>query len=272
MRRMILTVAALCALSVSGTAQQPSGSPAFEVASIKPTADAPRPNWRSRFQPTSYTASNIPVRELIKIAYELRVDAQVRGGPDWTNSARFDVQASAASQATPTEIRIMLRGVLADRFKLRARPDQQELPVYALVKARSDGRLGTALKPIGEKDCAPAATPPTPGQLVCGSVMFSADSMIVGGVSMARLAELLPGTSGFTGIDRLVIDRTSLSGVYAFEVKYSPPKLPGLAQSDSPDLAAFPTALQEQLGLKLEPARAPVEVLVIDSIEQPTPD
>ena len=269
----VLIIVVLCALAGGvSLAQQPSGSRAFEVASIKPTVDAPTPNWRSRFQPTSYIASNIPVRELIKIAYELRVDAQVRSGPDWIDSARFDVQASSASQATSAEMRIMLRGVLADRFKLRARPGQQELPVYALVKARSDGRLGTALKPIGEKDCAPAATQPTPGQFGCGSVMFSADSMIVGGVSMARFAELLPGTSGFTGIDRLVIDRTSLPGLYAFDVKFLQLTLPGLRQSDSPDLVAFPTALQEQLGLKLEPTRAPVEVLVIDSVERPTPD
>jgi len=267
-----LIIGVLCALGGGeGTAQQPS-APAFEAASIKPTVNAPTPNWRSRFQPTSYTASNIPVRELIKIAYEVRVDAQVQGGPDWIDSARFDVQASSASQATPAEMRIMLRGVLANRFKLRARPEQQELPVYALVKARSDGRLGTALKPIGEKDCAPAATPPTSGQRPCGSVAFSADSMMVSGVSMARLAELLPGTNGFTGIDRLVIDRTSLSGLYAFDVKFLQPTLPGLRQSDSPDLAAFPTALQEQLGLKLEPTRAQVEVLVIESVERPTPD
>ena len=87
---------------------------------------------------------------------------------------------------------------------------------------------------------------------------------------MARFAELV--TIPYTGLDRIVIDRTSLSGLFAFDVKFLQPKLPGLRQSDSPDLAAFPTALQEQLGLKLEPTRAPVEVLVIDSVERPTPN
>ena len=176
---------------------------------------------------------------------------------------------------------MMLRTLLADRFKLVMHKETKELPIFELVLARQDGKLGPQLRPAAV-DCAareaaarrgtpPQASSGPPGPGSCGTTMNPV-SVRGGGTTLAMLASLLEGPA-----QRLVIDRTELTGNWDLEVNYTPDRSqvpPGveLPSSIDPNGPSLFTAIEEQLGLKLRPARGPVEVLVIDSVQQPTPN
>jgi uncharacterized protein (TIGR03435 family) len=165
----------------------------------------------------------------------------------------------------------MLRALLAERFKLVVHHETKEQPVYALVLARPDGKLGAQIKP-STLDC---SVQPPPGQSNgCGmnSSTNNTTGLMTGrGRSIQDLGDAL---SNFV-TERMVIDRTGLAGAFDFELRWTPdnlrgaPNPAGAAPSDAPSIFA---ALQEQLGLKLEAQRAPVEFVVIDKVERPEPN
>ena len=175
---------------------------------------------------------------------------------------------------------MMLRTLLADRFKLVMHKETKELPIFELVVARQDGKLGPQLRPAavdcaaraaaaarGEKPPPASSGPPGPGS--CG-ISMNPVSVSGGGATMEMLAGILEGPS-----QRLVIDRTGLTGNWDFAVKYTPERsqLPPGVEPPVPidwNGPSLFTAIEEQLGLKLRPSRGPVEVLVIDSVERPT--
>jgi uncharacterized protein (TIGR03435 family) len=234
---------------------------AFEVASIKPNSSGAT-NSSTSGRAGSFTASNVTARDLIIYAYRLR-PFQFAGGPGWIGSDRFDIQARPPENATDN--RAMARALLRDRFKLVAHTETRQEQVYALVLARSDGRLGPALK-ASTQNCAasqPGAASP------CGintSVNNTVGRMTGTGQSMEALVNALGGF----GLSRMVLDRSGLKGQFDFELRWTPDAAAGQAQAnDAPSIFA---ALQEQLGLRLESQRGPVEFLVVDSIERPTPD
>ncbi len=248
--------------------------PAFEAVSIRPNPNADPPLFRSRFQPGSYQATYATARDLIRVAYGLALPEQVRGGPDWFEKERFEIQATAPG-ATTARMRLMLQQLLIERFKMSGRSEKAELPAFALMLARDDRRLGAGLKPLGET--CPEAAPSSAGAqfgvdlLPCGQVMF-AERYMARGISMARLAELMTGSAQM-GVDRLVIDRTGLGGLYTIDFRFTPREVMGLRKPDTQDtVAEFPTAIREQLGLRLEPTRAPVDTIVVERIERPTPN
>jgi uncharacterized protein (TIGR03435 family) len=202
------------------------------------------------------------------------LDQEIAGGPEWLDADKFDIVASTpvATQPTPpAQSRLMLQRLLADRFKLTAHWETRELPVYALVKARADGSLGPGLTQTSEVECEKAkplqpGQPPEPGaRPPCGALMFGPGVLRATGIPMEWFAQTLTTTPVITGIDRPVLDRTSLQGNYGFEMKFA---AAGAANPD-PDRPELFTALQEQLGLKLESIRAPMDVLVIDRAEKP---
>ncbi len=194
------------------------------------------------------------------------------GGPQWTDSDRFDI-IGRGPEGTPNAMRpAMLRGLLADRFKLVTHTETREQPVYALVLARSDGRLGPQLKrsPI---PCASPGTAPVAGQSAsCGvdeSVNGGVVTITTSGASMDRIAAALANH----GVNRFVINRTGLEGgfdVVGLRFAAEGFGLPAANRSD--DAPSIFTAVQEQLGQKLEPAQGPVPFVVIDSIQPPSPD
>jgi uncharacterized protein (TIGR03435 family) len=249
----------VCGLAATLTAQQPA--PAFEVASVKTnrSGDAegsigPRPG--------GYAATNIPLRLLIIRAFELRA-FQVVGGPGWIDGERFDVMARAPEGTPPGQIFPMLRTLLAERFKLVAHTEKREQPVYALMRARADGRLGPNLKG-SSVNCANRADRSDQCSMG-GSFTGSGGNLKGAGQPLAVLATHLS-----TAVDRIVQDRTGLAGGFDFELAWSGGLKPASgAPGDPPSVF---TALQEQLGLRLEPSRGAVDVLVIDSAERPAPD
>jgi uncharacterized protein (TIGR03435 family) len=173
---------------------------------------------------------------------------------------------------------MMIRALLADRFKLRSHAETRDLPVYALVLARQDRRLGPGLTETSPEECAkqPGREPgPTdPGLLPCGVIQSGAGILNSRATTMETLAAGLLSNSRYNGVDRIVVDRTGLTGTYSLQLRFQPvgrgggpPVNDGAQPSERP---SFFTAVQEELGLKLDPQSGRVEVFVIDSIERPT--
>jgi uncharacterized protein (TIGR03435 family) len=281
MKKLAVTLAVLLAAASLG-----AQNAAFDVTSIKPNNSA---SGMVRMMPAAnggMQAENVTLGMLVRMAFQIQ-DNQIVGGPKWLFEDRFDVMGAGTSpgkDGTPFE---KMKSLLADRFKLVTHMDKREQQMYALVLARRDGKLGDKMTP-STADCSPngpngrgrgAAAPPAPGQRpVCG-FMIGPGRLAVGGQTMASLATTL---TRFVG--GVVVDKTGLTGTYDVELSYAPdpgisptgrdlpggaPPPPPAANSDAPSIFS---AVQEQLGLKLESTRGPVDVLVIDSAERPMPD
>jgi uncharacterized protein (TIGR03435 family) len=253
-------------LAAQSTGAPPSG-PAYEVVSVKPNESGSFSS-SSNTRGGSFTATNATVRQLVLTAYRLR-DFQVSGGPGWIESDRFDVAARAPEGEKPDHP-AMLRTLLAERFTLRTHRETREQPIYALVVARSDGRLGPQLQP-STIDCSGRGGAPPAGNANCGlnsSVGGALGKMTGTGTTMDNLATAL----GNFGLNRMVLNRTGLTGGYDVELQWMPDNARAPAGDTANQAPSIFTALQEQLGLKLDSQRGPVEFLVIDSVDQPTPD
>jgi len=245
----------------------------FEVTSVKPNQSGDL-RQSTGMKGRTFSAVNVPLRLLILAAYDLASEPiRLVGGPSWIATDRFDVLATTPEAAKPADRRAMLRALLADRFRLVVRNESREMPIYALVRARIDGRLGQQLRPSPPVDCEAVAVaraaargagvpPPAPGDVPPCTTFV--DSGVLRG--RARPLPIL-ATMLQQFVERRVVDRTGLNGNFDFDLKFA---LEGSATGD--DAASIYTALGEQLGLRLEPTRGPVEVLVIDSVERPTPD
>jgi len=216
--------------------------------------------------------NNQTVRDLISRAYEVPFE-RVEGGPDWLTRDRFDFTARAAAE-TPAAVRtLMLRAFLQERLKLVVRQESRDMPAFALVMARADRRLGPQLHP-SSVDCEAVrasrgggAAPPTPpGERPVCSGMSRLGFITAGGVTMAEAAERFLRPAG-----RPVIDRTGLTGGYDLDIKFEPDEIRNRADRSEPVRGpSFAEALEEQLGLRLEPIRAPIPVIVVQSVERPS--
>lgn len=283
----------------------------FEVASVKPSdpnassgifgsIPAMRPQGAG-----GISVSNMPLRLLVRMAYGVQ-DFQLVGGPSWQMSSKFDISAKAPEGTTKAtqDLLPMMKALLADRFKLKTHTETRELPTYALMVARSDGKLGPDIKP-SSSDCSAADAQKRAEELAKGGGAAFLSALSKGetipctimpainpsnptagfglrgnGQAMSGLTQFLTQVTG-----RIVHDKTGLTGLYDFELRFDPQVLMAMlpqlglnisanatanaAASDSPALL---TALQEQLGLKLDSQKGPVEVMVIDSAEMPEPD
>jgi len=243
----------------------------FEAASVKPNKSADTNSRMSAGRNGAVTVTNGTVKSVIRAAYG--VDAsQVIGGPAWIDADRFDINAKAEGEISEPRLKEMLKALLADRFNLVVHQETRELPVYALVLARADGKFGPQLN-RSDVDCAALARaggPPPTGPATAASqgrpigpcsMRIGGGTMAVRSNSMADVARALIGA-----VDRIVVDRTGLNGGFDLDLLWTPNPTPEVS---GPSIF---TALQEQLGLKLEAAHAPVEVVVIDRIETPGPD
>jgi uncharacterized protein (TIGR03435 family) len=259
--RIRLIVSAWMLTAAAVVAQQ--DVPRFEAVSIKPSApDAP--GGQARLRPGGrYELTNGPVRILISAAYPSQMNELV-GAPDWVLYDRYNVTAVAGRDVSEEELRTMMRAMLAERFRLLVRYDMVDRPVYALVLARDDGRLGPRMRRATVNcDSVPVQPPPPTGPVPPCTARFTKGSIIASGFSMEALAVNLARAAG-----RTVVDRTGLTDSFDFSLEYAPDPV----AADAGDVPSVFTALEEQLGLKLQPSRAAVPVVVIDRIERPTPD
>ena len=275
------------AAGVAVFAQSPAPLPSFEVASVRPNTTGDGRVMMSIQPGGRFTATNVELRVLIRTAFNVQ-DFQIVGAPDWARGARYDIVAKAESDlqlgptgGAPGPAQLMLQSLLAERFNLRTHRETREMPIYALVLAREDGRLGPNIR-RSDVDCdamfaarrgGPPPPPPGPVERPLCGVRFSLGSLS-GGMPLRQLAGSLANV-----VQRVVVDRTGLTGDYSLDLTFTPEQLP---QGPPPPGAPPPrfdpngpsifTALQEQLGLKLESTRGEVEVLVVDRLERPTPD
>jgi uncharacterized protein (TIGR03435 family) len=256
-------------------AQASDGHAKFEVASIKPAAPGTS-GTRSRFTPGgTFTASNISLKELIATMWRIP-EFQISGGPAWLGSARYDISAKPENAPKDDEILPMAQSLLMDRFKLSVHRETKELPIFALVVARKDGRLGVGLGQSTEADCAapdPSKAPdrPVPGKPSvpsCGRINRSPRLVRATSISLSVLAQSLSEILG-----RTVVDKTGLTGNFNITMEWTPddaqpPDAPGpRVDASGPSIFA---AIQEQLGLRLESQKGAVEVLVVDRAEKPS--
>ena len=256
----------------------PVSSPTFEVATIKPNNDQ-KPGLRIMLNPANFGTTHSSLQDLIKFAYHFKSDDQIEGAPSWAGTEFYDIQAKASDAEVEAfkkmtfdqrfeQMRLMLQALLSDRFQLKTTMQMRERPVYALVVAKG----GSKLKEVEAAPFPQPGTPPPAGAHLpqlrpTGHNQFTASAW-----PMNMMADWL---SFFSELgNRIVIDDTGLKGNYDWVlngVSQQPPQPQGAdaATADDPPTSIF-TALQEQLGLKLEPRKAPVQVLVIEHVEKPS--
>ena len=258
------------------TVAQTGSGPAFEVVSIKPNRSGDERTSSIVLPGARYQATNVTLRMLIKTAYQIH-DDQIVDAPGWIDIDRFDVVAKGTGNPITTEFvtqaRLMLRPVLADRFKLSFVRQAREIPVYTLTLADSDGRTGPHLSRTDESACngplravpvaasAPEQNPPSP----CDAAFSRAGHISARGRDIGTLT-----TQVFQWADRVVVDRTGLTGRFDWDMQWTQEAL-SAGGGAAPTVSLF-TALREQLGLRLQAQRAPVDVLVIERAERPAPD
>jgi uncharacterized protein (TIGR03435 family) len=286
---MLLTAAVLA---------QSSNSPKFEVSSVRAnTSNAPMQALPT-LQPSGRVfAINLPLRELIQVAYGLRDNQLIISSQ--LADARFDLDARAGANATRDQAIAMLRTLLTERFNLKAHAEKRELPMYALVRVNAD-RLGPQLKP-SPADCAsltfpsgpglpPPPPPPPPAMagtpLLANRMLARCPTMFFTGGMSVRAMDMTAFSIALERIVRRPVnDKTGLQGAFDFDLTYTPDTLdaPGgtgaiggavggpvagpPAQQGGPSLFE---ALRNQLGLRLEGGRAPIDVLVVDRVQRPT--
>ena len=294
------------AILIATIASHRSQAQSFDVASVKTNTTGPGPTMIQMDPRTGRaTVTNATFRMLLRTAYRVQ-DYQIIGGPDWMNAVRFDIQAKPDADfkpdpapatpcigpgCPPNAVQLMMQGLLADRFQFKMHRETRELPVYDLTV----GKNGPKLKEVPEPPRpAPGALPPPPpppppppgpsaggalpplptpppGAAITGSGGFAASA-----VPLATLVQVLSQLTG-----RPVIDKTGIKGFFDFKLQFSPEGLaggppppagggPGLTTGASDPAPSLFTALQEQLGLKLESTKGSVPVIVIDSVQRPT--
>ncbi len=241
--RLLLTGWLVLAFATAQPAAQAAdqASLAFEVASVKLHTTSGI-NERSGIEETPglIRAENLPLKMLIQIAYEVR-NYQF-SGPSWLDSVRYDVVAKPPAGYTRSQFRSMLQVLLTDRFKLAVHHESKQIGAYELIVGRSGLKLQESTGP---------------------RTFFTTRPGLISGtrVSMRELASALAGL-----LERPTSDHTDLTGLYDVKLEWTPDSATG-----DVGISIF-TALQEQLGLKLEAARASVDMLVVDRVERPTPD
>lgn len=265
-----------------GQPLEPAG-PEFEVATVRENTSGETRTGIGLVN-ARFNATNMTLRELVSIAYptdggRFRHANQLVGGPGWFSTTRFDIvaraegfhgdtnrpgfTATAAERTAVERVRLMLQRLLADRFKLRVHNETRELPIYELVMLKSPGELGRELK-RATTDCAEEWKKqgmPDARNLACGSIQGRGGKITGHAVEMGPFVRDLYDWTG-----RPVVDRTGLTGRFDFTLNWAPETS---TDTDGPSIF---TAVQEQLGLRLAPARGPVDVLVVDSVERPLPE
>jgi uncharacterized protein (TIGR03435 family) len=226
--------AVLTVLTAAASFGQTAAPPAFEVASIKPSAAEPGSSSGIDTDTGKIAGHNVTLKRCMRGAYDIP-EARIFGGPKWVEEERYDINAKSAGPAGGPELMAMLQTLLAERFKLEFHRETRPLPAYALVL----GKKGITAKP---------SEPGTPWRSNSSRRAIDATGCSMGCLAM-KLSEVLHAP---------VTDATALEGKFDFKLEWTPDEL---------QTAVFP-ALEEQLGLKLEGRKVPTEVLVIDSAEK----
>jgi uncharacterized protein (TIGR03435 family) len=259
----------------AGAAQ--AQAPAFEAVSVKVNKSGEQ-GAQFGGRPGALQVRNNTLRNIVRNVWNLN-NLQIVGGPSWINEDRFDIVATAPGNPGFPTMMEMAKTMLADRFKLKVHTETRQMPIYALVMARADGRMGPRMRqstlvcdtpPPGVPGGPPAGgTPPPPpppppaldGIEIprCGT-RTGPGQITSGGVLLEAFTRNMAGMAG-----RIIIDKTGLAGRFDFSLTFAMDPT-----STAPDVPSVFAAIQEQMGLKLDAQTGPVEVFVIDAAEKPS--
>jgi uncharacterized protein (TIGR03435 family) len=278
----------------------------FESASVKPNRSGEMRVMMRNLPGGAYEATNVTARAIVQQALGV-AEFQLLGGPDWLDTERYDILAKSPDGATQAQFAARYRALVEDRFKLKTHQETRELPVYALVLARPGGSVGPQMV-VSKSDCSPEGMAAMRAQITAGApaiagaargamplmmpempplgqarpctIMRNNGRISAGGSTVAEMARTLQQNTG-----RIVLDKTGLPGRYDFDLTFTmdpglrgrgpggglPPAAPlENPRPIDPDALTIFTAVLEQLGLKLDATRGPIDVVVIDSIERAT--
>jgi uncharacterized protein (TIGR03435 family) len=277
--RAVLAITGVVTAVMPLASQTPSTQkPQFEVATVKPNTSYDQRVWLDTPPGGRIVATNLTLKNLMAVAYRLP-ESRIFGGPNWLTGDRWDLQAKAEDGiAAPTRPRdpaavpplmLMLQSLIEDRFRLRVHRETKELPVYDLLVAKG----GLRMKLSEDQTPNPAPISPRPGGPIPRGVQIMGIGKIDGDAVPFR--NFIAGLAQQLG--RTVIDKTGLTGLYDIHLQWTPELAQGAAgpagdagQSVDSSSPSIFTAIEEQLGLRLQSGKGPVEVLVIDSVEKPT--
>jgi len=273
-----LALASIAAVALCAQARRP----VFDTASVKPSA----PSAGTSIGPAGdrLVATNVPLHLLIRYAYRsasgrMFLDVQMIGAPRWAETERFDIQAKAASSGgavPPGQLQLMLQSMLEDRFQVQTHREMRELPVYSLVVAKSGVKMPRSPDQTPPETDGPPrvfvpGAPPLRGRFKMIGKPSASGAITLGvtgsGISISTLINVLQQY-----VDRPIVDASGVDGLYEVQLEFGLPQSQAAAPLDEPVGVALFTALQEQLGLKFDAVRKPVEVLVIDRAEHPKAD
>jgi uncharacterized protein (TIGR03435 family) len=220
-----------------------------------------------------FTVHNVPLRFIIQVVHEVPA-FRVTGGPDWIDSERWDIQAKAEGAVPESQLHAMMRALLVERFKLLLRSDTRQTAGFALVRARSSGPLGPQLRAHPEP-CPPQALDTAPPAIdappPCGRMSGSDRVIRVSARPLSDFATVLARR-----VARPVIDRTGLDGLFDLELRWTADARSSAPLTQAPtatdDGISLFTALQEQLGLRLQSERVDADFFVVERVERPTDD
>lgn len=258
----------------------PAKVPEFAVVSVKPDKSGTM-MVRLMFQPDGFSATNVSLKQLILLTWGINED-RISGAPSWIDHANYDIEAKVEGADVPAmknltidQRREMVRKLLADRFGLKVHDETKEMPVYALVVAKG----GPKMKEAKPGDTYPNGMKGPDGKGGAGMMMFNGKQVTAQGVPISNLTQFLSRQTG-----RTVVDKTGLNGKYDFTLDL-PARQGPMAMGKPPEgdpAGADPvsddsgpsifTLVQDQLGLKLESTKAPLSIIVIDHVEQPSED
>jgi uncharacterized protein (TIGR03435 family) len=294
-KSLVLIVLGVAVVAIPTFPQAPAGTrPSFEVASIKSNTSGENRVSLLGSPGGLFRATGVPFRMLMTYAYRVR-DFQVIGGPSWMTSDRWDIEARAADGAIPPggvvpdpnrpdPMSLMVQSLLEDRFQLKFHRETKELPVYELTTAKGGSKLKLSedQSPLRLPERGAPSPPPLQrgAPMPRGSMRMGRGDLEASGLPLANLINALSQQLG-----RTIVDKTGLQGLYDIKLQWTPdapppgaavaPGGPGGVRGPNEPPPPDPggptifTAIQEQLGLRLESTKGPVEVLVIDSVERP---
>jgi uncharacterized protein (TIGR03435 family) len=250
---LTLTIAILP--QIGGQSAGALSKPAFDVVSVKPNHSGAY--WFTvnslKDKVGRFSATNIRLKDLVTVAYG-QDEASILGGPAWIQSERYDVEAKVDGQPIGQELLLMLQSLLAERFQLRIHREAREVSQYSLVVERNGPKFGSQFARVENRHCEPDAAPTTG----CRGLRFSPSSITAESVTLAELARALT-----TIVGNIVVDQTGLDGRYDFNLEWPRSKdIDSLGDS-------VRAALGDQLGLRLEARKGPIEMLVIDGAQKP---
>ena len=288
-----LALTLLAGVAAALTAQSASGRIEFDVASVKPNKSGGPASSNNPLGPCNvyspyggfFQANNFPLYTYILFAYKIMGNQEQflrLQMPEWAMTEHFDIQARAEGNPDKDQMRLMMRSLLADRFKLRIHYETRQVPVFALVLLKP-GKTGPALQPHPEDSSCPAAPQVSRNQAagkfpaLC-SGLFPLMPATPGrqrfGARRVTIGFIANQLSAMGQLERPVIDRTGLGGDFDFALEWVPDA--SAAQPPGADLQADPSgltfleALKDQLGIKLEPQKGPADVIILDHVEHPS--